>query len=134
MSANWLYSTGSRFTLPTQEYAVVQNQNKYHLPIPDFVIFDGDGSGYNGPQKINYYSSINNQKMRAYSRLDISFNWHKQKKHGERIWALSFYNAYNRQNPFFYFIANDQANGRTKLYQQSLFPIMPSINYIFKIH
>jgi hypothetical protein len=134
MSANWLHSTGSRFTLPSQEYAVVQNQNKYHLPIPDFVIFDGVGSGYNGPQKINYYSSINNQKMRAYNRLDLSFNWHKLKKHGERIWALSFYNAYNRQNPFFYFIANDQSNGRTKLYQQSLFPIMPSINYIFKIH
>jgi hypothetical protein len=42
--------------------------------------------------------------MGAYHRMDIGIQFHKKKRWGERTWEISFYNAYNRKNPFFYFI------------------------------
>ena len=76
--------------------------------------------------------------MPAYHRLDVGFNFHKQKKHGIRTWSLSVYNLYNRKNPFLVFERFDTAsivNGvhyGSSLVKLSLFPIIPSISYSFK--
>jgi hypothetical protein len=80
--------------------------------------------------------SRNNFRLPAYHRMDISVNFHKQKKHGVRTWNISIYNVYNRQNPFIiYPTTNYSADGstyRTSLMQRSLFPILPSVAYIYK--
>ena len=62
--------------------------------------------------------------------------FNKEKKWGHRTWSISVYNAYNRKNPFF--LNFDQIRGvsgssETVLKQYSLFPIIPSLSYSFKI-
>jgi hypothetical protein len=57
-------------------------------------------------------------------------------KRHERTWEFSLYNAYSRQNPFFYYIDSvyNSATGesRSLLKQIALFPIIPSFSYNFK--
>ena len=84
-------------------------------------------------------SSRNNFRLPAYHRMDISVNFHKQKKHGMRTWSISVYNVYNRQNPFFiYPHTTSKPDGQggqistTVLMQRSMFPIIPSVSYLYK--
>jgi hypothetical protein len=117
----WVYATGNAVTLPTQ-------------------VVDGLNIGGNTIQ-YEYFGNRNNYRMPAYHRMDIGFNFHKQKRHGVRTWNISFYNAYSRQNPFFMFFQNvdqsfdpnDQASGNYRVLKQvSLFPIIPSFSYSYK--
>ena len=63
--------------------------------------------------------------------MDVSANRTRQKKWGETVLSISIYNIYSRQNAFFLFIEQDGT--KTKLMQTSLFPIIPSISWKFKI-
>ena len=85
------------------------------------------------------YSKINQYRMRAYHRLDLSATLTPQnKKHKklESFWVFSIYNVYSRLNP--YFIYFDQTgspyNGTLKVEakQVSLFPILPAVTWNFK--
>ena len=90
------------------------------------------------------YDEINSYRMRAYHRLDFSLNYTWTRKKFKHSLNLSIYNVYNRQNPYYYYFDRDidfvtDSYGRPiaiqkdlKLYQQSLFPIIPSISYSFK--
>jgi len=119
----WVYGTGNAVTLPTQ------NVSTPYIP---YV------TGGFGNNEYEYYGQRNNYRMPAYHRMDVGFNFHKQKKHGIRTWNIGFYNAYSRQNPFFlYFEENSleesNATGKSRsLKQLSLFPIIPSISYSYK--
>lgn len=117
----WVYATGNAVTLPTQV-------------IDDPFI-------ENNKVQYEYFGNRNNYRMPAYHRMDVGFNFHKQKKHGVRTWNISFYNAYSRQNPFFMFFQNvnqsfdpgDQASGNYRVLKQvSMFPIIPSFSYSYK--
>ena len=74
--------------------------------------------------------------MGNYHRLDLSMNFHKQKKHGVRTWNLSVYNVYNHNNPFLvytsYGLDGTTFQPKKILMQVSLFPIIPSVSYSFK--
>ena len=113
----WVFSTGNTATLAMQQ------------------ISDDDNSYWS---QINYVDSRNNFRLPPYHRMDVSVNFHKQKKHGVRTWSISIYNLYNRQNPFIIYpksVENWEANGTeysTVLMQRSLFPILPSVSYIYK--
>jgi len=125
MAANWVYGTGNSISLPIQSYATA----------PDFFAqsfggFGGGGGGANTPS-LKYYDQLNNVRMRAYHRMDIGFNFHNKKKYGIATWNLSFYNAYNRKNPYFYYQGYNKA-GKERIFQISLFPILPSLSYNFK--
>ena len=78
--------------------------------------------------------SRNNFRLPAYHRMDISVNFHKQKKYGVRTWNISVYNLYNRQNPFIIYPKTTYhgTTQTTSLMQRSLFPILPSVAYIYK--
>jgi hypothetical protein len=74
--------------------------------------------------------------MPAYHRLDIGINFKKETKWGERTWSFGAYNLYNRKNPFFLLFDKEYVeNGPSKpvLKQYSLFPIIPSISFSFRI-
>ncbi len=75
---------------------------------------------------------MNTFRMRDYHRLDLAINFVKGKKRGIRTWSFNIYNLYNRQNPYFYFSKN--VNGVWQIYQQSLFPIIPSFSYSFNLN
>jgi hypothetical protein len=127
LSGTWVYGTGNAVTLPTSEYSIQQHLNNYSSPRePDIRYYAG--------QIVKEYSIKNNFRMRAYHRLDIGIQFHKEKKWGERTWEISVYNVYNRMNPFFYYtdykVVNNKEYGILK--QVSLFPIIPSFTYSFK--
>jgi len=121
LSGTWVYGTGNNFTLPLRTYRTASDR------IGFFQSFFGD---------FNDIPNRNNFRAEAYHRLDLSIRMTKQKPKGLRTWELSIYNAYNRQNPFFYYRDeefNNQTNeSRGILVKQSLFPILPSIRYTFE--
>jgi hypothetical protein len=112
----FVYGTGNAVTLPTQYYNVAPN------PITNMF---GGGT-------VGYYEKMNDYRMPAYHRLDIGFNRTKKVKWGETVLSISAYNVYNRKNAFYIYTENGN-NGTTKLKQVSLFPIIPSISWKFKV-
>ena len=131
-SATWVFGTGNAITLPIGRYYLEEDEKDLH-PFPSLAYAD----------EAELYSKRNAFRMRSYHRLDVGFNFHKKKKWGERIWSVSIYNLYNRQNPYFYYFdtpheAYTQSNPiptkkpQQKLFQQSLFPIIPSVAYRFE--
>lgn len=123
-SGTWVYGTGNAMTLPIGEYQAFPHtigQNSSYYWSSEF--------GYWG--NVNDYESINDFRMAAYHRMDLGVQFMKQKKNTKRIWEVSVYNVYNRQNPFFYYIGYDRADNRV-LKQISIFPFIPSISWSIK--
>jgi hypothetical protein len=126
IGATWVFSTGNATTLALQQYnaASIEGNNGYY-------------SGYN----LDYFESRNNYRMPNYHRLDLSVNFHKKKKHGTRTWNISIYNVYNQMNPFLvsegvddnnsYYDYDGNWHSKKVLKQISIFPIIPSVSYIY---
>ncbi len=118
-SAAWNFGSGLPVTLPL---------GRYLLPVGEVDMMNGMTIAYE-------YTGMNEFYMHPYHRLDVSAVFAKKKKRGERIWTISIYNVYNRQNPFMYFESQYNPNTGEEdpgIYQVSLFPIIPSISYTFK--
>ncbi len=123
LSGTWVYGTGNAITLPVAEYEAIP-----HNPI------ENNTPGFN---EYNYfisdYGDKNSFRMAAYHRMDIGIQFHKKLKRCERTFELSFYNLYNRQNPFFYFVGTSDSNYNQRVLKQiSLFPIIPSVSWTYK--
>ena len=110
VSATWVYSTGSRGTLPLQKYYAIDP--KGNLLTQDYI------------------SARNNYQYDDYHRLDlgINFHYHGRFKQLLHTWNLSVYNTYNRMNPFLIYQTAAE-DGRLQLTKMTLFPIIPSISY-----
>jgi hypothetical protein len=100
ISANWAIATGAPITVPV-------------------------GYMYNEDGSFSYvYDGISNYRMKPYHRLDVGFNFVKSLHWGERTFTISVINAYNRKNPYLYYI--DYGG---KMHQLSIFPFMPAFSY-----
>jgi len=110
-SANWVFNTGIALTLPI---------GKYYITLP----------GEDNETEINVYPEKNSQRLSNYHRLDVGFNFKKEKKKGIRTWNISVYNLYNRKNPYNYEYGT--INGKLVFGKYTLFPIMPSVSYSYK--
>jgi outer membrane receptor for ferrienterochelin and colicin len=127
LSGTWVYCTGNTGTLALSRYR--------SATIPEW-------SRNTSSEPLEYVSERNNYRMPSYHRMDIGFNFHKQKKHGIRTWSLSVYNAYCRLNPFVVYegtsserVYNPQTNtwdNKKTLKLLSLFPLIPSLSYSYK--
>ncbi|MDX5320440.1 MAG: TonB-dependent receptor [Bacteroidota bacterium] len=115
-SATWVYGTGNAISLPLAYH------NQYGTPDQNDLI---GAKGYG-----TYYGDKNTFRMAAYHRFDVSLQFHKQKPRFERTWEFSLYNAYNRKNPYFYYV--NYGATRNTLKQVTLFPLLPSISYNIK--
>ncbi len=105
LTATWVYNTGQALTAPSAKYDI--NGETYY-----------------------YYAERNGYRAPAYHRLDFSATY-SNKKHE---WAFGFYNLYNRYNPFIITFENDDTKpSGTKTMQQSLYGILPSVSYTFKL-
>ncbi len=114
-SANWIYGTGDAFSLPGVQYVqTVQPTNQ--SVIKDEVFYANE--------------TRKNFRIRAYHRLDINIRLFIRKKNSEQMLTVSFYNLYNRKNPYFLHF-DDSSNEKIEIKQVSLFPIIPLISYSF---
>jgi outer membrane receptor protein involved in Fe transport len=114
LSATFVYGSGNATTLPQRFYLV------------------------NGVLT-QEYSRINEYRLPAYHRLDVSAVLTPKKNEGRKWkseWVFSIYNTYSRQNPYFiYFDQSGSAlNGSLAIQakQVSLFPIIPAVTWNFK--
>lgn len=122
-SGSFVFGTGNAITLPQfeyQSYGANAFNNFYYNPT------------------IEQGGSRNSHRLPAYHRLDFSATFKaKPKKWGEAYWNISIYNVYNRKNVFFIYRNEeyDIQTGQQKpgFKQLSLFTIIPSISYQFKI-
>ena len=124
IGGSWVYRTGHTTTLPLVRYKA------YNEPI----YRPGSSTPY--IETVDHLGERNNYRMPSYHRLDVSLTHTKIKKWGERSWNLSVYNAYNRKNPYYLYLSSanySTYSGSTRrLFQKSLFPILPSFSYGFK--
>ncbi len=120
-SAVFVYGTGNALTLPSGRYT-------YNL-------------GYNPNEReliltnINQYAKINDYRMPAYHRLDVSFTYTPKpasKKRFTNSWNLGIYNLYNRYNPYFIYLDADESRHTIKAKKVFLFPAIPSVTWNFK--
>lgn len=125
LSATFVYGTGQRATLGTQAY---------HDP----TVEEADNTTY--PIQHRVIGERNNYIMPDYHRLDLGANFHIPHHksgdpslskggwltHAEHQVYVGVYNVYCRMNPYLLY----ESGG--KLYQISLFPLLPSISYSFK--
>jgi len=103
IGANFIFTTGAAVTLPV-------------------------GFSKNDDLVYQYYiyESMNNKRLPPYHRLDLSVTRKTKTSRGNTSkWTLNIFNAYARQNPVY--IYYDTNTG--KVYQKSLFSIVPTINY-----
>jgi len=123
LSATWVYSTGNAVTIGT---------SKYQQPDP------GSSGEYTYFYTTTDTPIRNNFRQPGYHRLDVGVDFTKKKRLYERTWSFGAYNAYNRKNPFFIYLDenNEYTNGQviqtTKLKQASLFPVIPYFAWSFK--
>lgn len=115
----FVYGTGNATTLPKGRFAyrVGYDQEKNQ---PKFVFID-------------MYDKINDFRLPAYHRMDVSFTYmHKKTEKWESSWNFSVYNVYNRANPYFIYFVPDVDTQTVKAYMVYLFPILPSIAWNFR--
>lgn len=140
-SGTWVYSTGATANIPLSVYEEHEEGNTDYTPSVQynslgggFVVNSGSSFGWDNYSydqgQVNNYPKRNNYRMADYHRLDLGFTWKKEKTWGEATWSFGAYNIYNRKNPFFMDIKNTW-DGRAKLIQYSLFPVLPYVKYGF---
>lgn len=123
LSATWVYGTGNAITLPKSSYVAHEHNIDYSWSYYDM-------------HYVKTFGQKNSFRMEPYHRLDIGIQFHKVRKKYTRTWEISFYNAYNRANPFYYYISgnSDPETNVTerKLKKVTIFPIIPSVTYSIK--
>ena len=82
VSANWEFGSGTPITIPsTSSYNYIDEENDL--------------------TRVRVFSSLNNDQLPAYHRLDFGFNFYNDYKWGKSKFTLGVYNAYGNINPFF---------------------------------
>ncbi|MFA9388230.1 MAG: carboxypeptidase-like regulatory domain-containing protein [Prolixibacteraceae bacterium] len=116
---NWVYQTGLPYTPVLGRQMALQD---------------------NGLGEALIYGERNSGRINDYHRLDLGLTLHSYTKRGRSSeWVFSVYNAYNRKNAYnyLYLYSKDADRGyrkrspeeSLKLYQQSMFPILPTVAY-----
>ena len=125
LSATWTYGTGNALTLAQGNYNVIDQS---------YGLIAGAASDRYLYPEAEVYGDKNSYRLRAYHRLDLGATFTKIVQHGERVWRVGAYNAYSRHNPYYIYYSSGEndgyyTKGQRRLYQLSLFPILPSISY-----
>lgn len=139
ISASWEFFTGGVFTVSEEMTSYIS---------PQYTAAHFFQNGYYHAHVLNgvtgtttwitqYIKNRNNYRLPASHCLNLGIHFHKQKKHGERIWTFGIYNTYNALNPQFIYksFAYDYQRenpDRSVLKKVTLFPIIPSATYTYK--
>jgi hypothetical protein len=86
------------------------------------------------------FSKVNQYRLESYHRIDLSATYTPTPKKNRKVksyWVFGIYNVYSRLNPYFIFF--DQSGNpydgtlEVEARQVSLFPILPSITWNFRL-
>ena len=121
LSATFVFATGGTTTLPVRQTAIL-------APGSDYV------------QSADFVEHRNNYRLPASHHLNVGANFHKQKRHGERIWTVGVYNVYNQKNPNLAFLHYEtkrktpESEPETNLVFEkvTILPIIPSVSYTYQ--
>ncbi|MBO9729708.1 MAG: TonB-dependent receptor [Chitinophaga sp.] len=126
LSKKWLFtglfvfSTGNALTMPNGRFGYNLGYN-FRNDVPVFT-------------NIDRYGKVNDYRMPAYHRLDLSVTFTPNPESTRRFkshWILSVYNVYNRSNPYFIYVDVDEKKQTIQGKQVILFPILPSLSWNF---
>ncbi len=110
LNANFLFQTGQPATFPNGQYQF------NGLNIPNF-------------------NGRNTDRLPAYHRLDISFNYTpkpNKEKTWRSHWVFGIYNIYNRRNAASISFGQNTSTGKNEATRLSIFGVVPSVSYNFK--
>ena len=114
LAATFVYGTGVCGSLALQ---TIQTIWSYDNPVSYSV----------ATFPVDYLEGRNNYRLPSYQRLDLGVNFKRTFRNGHhRTIILSVFNAYNRNNPFLVYREGKQ------LKQLSIFPVMPSLSYLYE--
>ncbi len=109
----------------------VYGSGRWFTPFQSFYFIEGNVAPEYGPR--------NSAQLPDYHRFDLSLTYTPKAKVDRSFkgsWNLSFYNIYNRKNPYFIFydatINREVGTTQLEAFQVTIFPIIPSISYSFK--
>ncbi|MGB5419466.1 TonB-dependent receptor [Algibacter sp.] len=111
INTNFLFQTGQPATFPNGQY-----------------VFNG--------MTIPNYSDRNADRLPAYHRLDISLTYTPKPKNTKGLngeWVFGIYNIYNRRNAASISFGQNEITGQNEATRLSIFGIVPSISYNFKL-
>lgn len=113
VSALWTFASGANTTLPTGRYWLMGSV-------------------------MNDYDGYNTFRLPSYHRLDVSADYTLRTRHfKESVLNFSIVNVYNRANPYYVYFkvytGASEYNLDIRSKQVSLFPILPSISWRFKL-
>ena len=122
VGALWTYNSGFRATVPLVRY--------------DMPSLLPGGDAVDSHEPVWQVTSPNNMTTPDYHRLDLSMNFHRQRRHGVSTWSIHVYNLYSRLNAVgidYDVIASSSPGSPDKLYftRDWLLPILPSVSYTF---
>lgn len=150
LAGTFVYGTGTRATLATESYYdptigkdvdYFEERNNYKMP--DYHRLDL-GITFHFPHKYSAWGQqepTHRQQRRIWNKPEklakhqAIYNSGKYAwcKNAEHLLNISIYNVYCHSNPYMMEISTYYAEEREKkLFQVSLFPILPSISYTFK--
>ena len=118
LGASWYYGTGQAYTMPTGIYRFEPLE---------------EGGWYDDKYQ---YTEKNGIRLPAFHKLDLNFIYKFMWFDAPFQFSINIYNAYNRKNPFAWFI-DEEWNDNTqtsekKLKQITLFPFIPTFGLSFK--
>lgn len=130
--ATWTFHSGSLTTM-SNTYETVYLPKDVNGRIGDYYDDNGNYNHFDDPREgmTAYVEHRNNFRMPASHILSVGINFHKQKKHCERIWNFSVYNLYCAHNPMF---AQrwDYERGHDYISVTSILPAVPSFTLTYK--
>ena len=120
LNATFVFATGGTTTLPVRQTAVL--------------------SPYGYIDTVDYVEHRNNYRLPSSHHLNIGANFHRKKRHGERIWGLSVYNVYRQLNPNMVFLHYETVRptpeaapeSRLVMDKLTILPIVPSVSYTYQ--
>ena len=121
LSGTFVFATGGTTTLPVRQTAILS-----------------PGSSY--VESADYVEHRNNYRLPASHHLNVGANFHRKKRHGERIWTLGVYNVYNQMNPNLVLLhyetkrATPESEPVTNLVMEkvTILPFLPSVSYTYQ--
>lgn len=125
ISAAWIFTTGIPFTLPESSYIGLGHE-------PGNVNESFGMSQNTVMYFLNEYKGKNIYRMSNYHKLDINLAYEKKIANREFDFQLGVINVYNRKNPIYYFVNQNQNTFKNELRKIAFLGIMPSLSISYK--